>query len=109
MESRHTLRIKRKARIRARISGTTARPRLTVFRSNMAVYAQVIDDTKGETIVSVATKGKNKAAGKELGLSVAKLALAKGIKTVVFDRAGYRYHGTVKEIADAVREGGIKI
>ena len=109
MESRHTLRQKRKARVRAKVTGTAVRPRLSVFRSNSAVYAQVIDDTKGTTIVAATRKGKSKASGKELGMTIAKLAIAAGVKTVVFDRDGYRFHGTVKEIAEGAREGGLKI
>lgn len=109
METHHTLRQKRKARIRAKITGTAARPRLSVFRSNTAVLVQIIDDTKGVTLLAKRMEGKNKATGKALGLEVAKLAAAKGIKTVVFDRSGYRFHGTVKEVATGAREGGLKI
>ena len=109
METHHTLRQKRKARIRAKVTGTTARPRLSVFRSNTAVSAQIIDDTKGVTLLAKRVSGKNKGAGKTLGTEIASLALKKGIKTVVFDRSGYRFHGTVKEVADAAREGGLKI
>jgi len=109
MASRFVLRQKRKARVRAKISGTAARPRLSVFKSNKSLLAQIIDDAKGVTILSVQVKGKTKVAGKELGVAVAKAAMAKKITTVVFDRSGYRFHGTVKEIADAAREGGLKI
>lgn len=109
MKQSFDLRQKRKARIRAKIIGTALRPRLSIFRSNTTVSAQIIDDAKGETIVAKQVKGKNKAAGKALGTEMAKLALAKGIKTVVFDRSGYRFHGTVKEIADGAREGGLTI
>ena len=109
MNKSFDLRQKRKARIRAKITGTAARPRLSVFRSNTAVSAQIIDDAKGVTLLAKKVQGKNKAAGKTLGTEMAKLALAKGIKSVVFDRSGYRFHGTVKEIADAAREGGLKI
>ncbi len=109
METHHTLRQKRKARIRAKITGTASRPRLSVFRSNTAVLAQIIDDTKGVTLVATRVSGKNKAAGKTLGIDIAKLALKKGIKTVVFDRSGYRFHGTVKEVAQGAREGGLII
>ena len=100
---------KRKARIRAKISGTALRPRLSIFKSNTSLLAQIIDDAKGETILSVRVKGKTKVSGKELGVLVAKAALAKKITTVVFDRSGYRFHGTVKEIADGARAGGLKI
>lgn len=109
METHHILRQKRKARVRAKVTGTATRPRLSIFRSNTAVSAQIVDDTKGVTILAKRIRGKTKTAGKELGLEVAKLALAKGIKTVVFDRSGYRFHGTVKEVGDAAREGGLKI
>jgi large subunit ribosomal protein L18 len=80
-----------------------------VFRSNTAVLVQIIDYTKGITLLAKRVSGKNKTAGKTLGTEIARLALKKGIKTVVFDRSGYRFHGTVKEIADAAREGGLKI
>lgn len=109
METHHLLRQKRKARIRAKITGTADRPRLSVFRSNTAVLVQIIDDTKGVTLLAKRMSGKTKVTGKALGAEVAKLALAKGIKTVVFDRSGYRFHGTVKELADSAREGGLKI
>ncbi len=109
MKTHYALRKKRKARVRAKITGTAGRPRLSVFRSNTAVLAQIIDDTKGITILAKRLKGKNKTVGKTLGLEVARLALAKGVKTVVFDRSGYRFHGTVKEVADGAREGGLKI
>lgn len=109
MKTHYELRKKRKARVRAKVTGTQKRPRLSVFRSNSAVSAQIIDDTKGVTLLALRVKGKNKAAGKTLGTEIAKIALKKGVKTVVFDRSGYRFHGTVKEIADAAREGGLKI
>ncbi len=109
MKSKFDLRQKRKVRIRAKITGTAARPRLSVFKSNTSVSAQIIDDTKGVTLASVNVKGKSKAAGKELGLAIAKAAAQKKITTVVFDRSGYRFHGTVKEIADGAREGGLNI
>ncbi len=109
MASRFILRQKRKARVRAKITGTAARPRLSVFKSNTSLLAQIIDDAKGVTILSVRVKGKTKASGKELGAAVAKAAAAKKVTTVVFDRSGYRFHGTVKEIADAAREGGLNI
>lgn len=107
--NRFDLRQKRKARIRAKITGTAARPRFSVFKSNTSILAQLIDDAKGETILSVRVKGKTKVSGKELGELVAKAAVAKKITTVVFDRSGYRFHGTVKEIADSARTGGLKI
>jgi len=109
METHHALRQKRKARVRAKVTGTQKRPRLSVFRSNTAISAQIIDDIKGVTLLAQRMRGKTKVTGKALGLKVAKLALAKGIKTVVFDRSGYRFHGAVKEVADGAREGGLKI
>ena len=109
MESRFILRKKRKARVRAKISGTTARPRLSIFKSNTMLTAQLIDDTKNVTVVSARVTGKTKAAGKQLGELIAKKAAEKKITVVLFDRSGYRFHGTVKEIADAVRAGGITI
>lgn len=109
METRFDLRQRRKARVRAKVTGTHLRPRLSVFKSNSAITAQIIDDTKGVTLVSARAKGKTKASGKELGTAIAKAALGKKITTVVFDRSGYRFHGTVKEVADAAREGGLKI
>ncbi len=111
-------RYKRHARVRAKISGTTERPRLCVYRSLVHIYAQVIDDTKGCTIVSASTvdpeivkdtEGKKKADQAEMvGLLVAKRALEAGITQVVFDRGGYKYHGRVKTLADGARKGGIK-
>jgi large subunit ribosomal protein L18 len=109
MKQSFDLRQKRKARVRAKITGTAARPRLSVFRSNTAVLVQIIDDTKGVTLLAKRMNGKNRATGKMLGLEIAKLAIAKGIKIVVFDRSGYRFHGTVKEVADGAREGGLII
>jgi len=106
---------RRHKRVRTKINGTEACPRLCVYRSLTNIYAQVIDDTKGITIVSastldkeVKTKGSNKEAAKEVGTLVAKRAIEKGIETVVFDRGGYIYHGKVKELADAAREAGLK-
>ncbi len=108
-------RVRRHARVRNKISGTQERPRLCVFRSNKNVYAQIIDDVAGNTIVAastldkeIKTKHANKEAAKELGTLIAKKALEKKIETVVFDRGGYIYHGVVKELAEAAREGGLK-
>ena len=108
-------RARRHARARRKISGTTECPRLAVSKSNKNIIAQVIDDTKGETLVYVSTLDKeiktkkaNKEAAKEVGTLVAKKALDKKIDTVVFDRGGYIYHGVVKELADAAREAGLK-
>jgi large subunit ribosomal protein L18 len=101
-------------RIRAKMQGTAERPRLNVYRSLNHIYAQVIDDTKGATLVSASTvaaktkTGGNVAAAKEIGKLVAERAKAKGIKKVVFDRGGYLYHGRVKALADAAREAGLE-
>ena len=107
-------RTRRHARVRRKISGTAERPRLCVFRSNANLYAQVIDDVAGNTLVSastldkeVKTKYSNKEAAKEVGALIAKRALEKNIKDVVFDRSGYIYHGVVKELAEAARDGGL--
>ena len=106
---------RRHKRVRTKVSGTAECPRLCVFRSNANVYAQIIDDTKGVTLVQastidkeVKTKHSNKEAAKEVGTLVAKRALEKNIKTVVYDRGGYVYHGVVKELAEAAREAGLE-
>lgn len=106
---------RRHVRVRTKISGTPECPRLCVFRSNANVYAQVIDDVNKVTLVSastldkeVKTKRANKEAAKEVGTLVAKRALEKNIKTVVYDRGGYIYHGVVKELAEAAREAGLE-
>lgn len=101
-----------KARIRGKISGTAARPRMTVFRSNKAIYVQLIDDLAGNTLVAASSKGleggtKSEIAAK-VGAAIAQKALAAGINEVVFDRNGYLFHGRVKSLADAAREGGLK-
>jgi large subunit ribosomal protein L18 len=101
-------------RIRRKLSGTAARPRLNVYRSVEHIYAQVIDDHKGQTLVSASTlalklkTGGNVAAAKEIGKAVAEKAVQKGIKRVVFDRGGYLYHGRIKALADAAREAGLE-
>jgi large subunit ribosomal protein L18 len=102
-------------RIRRKLSGTAERPRLAVFRSVAHIYVQVIDDTKGATLVSASsvdkgarTNGGNVAAAKAIGKLVAERAKGKGIKTVVFDRGGYKYHGRVKALADAARAAGLE-
>ncbi|CDE11136.1 50S ribosomal protein L18 [Clostridium sp. CAG:354] len=107
-------RARRHARVRRKISGTAERPRLCVYRSNANLYVQVIDDVAGKTLVSastldkeVKTKYANKEAAKEVGALIAKRALEKNIKDVVFDRGGYIYHGVIKELADAARNGGL--
>ena len=106
---------RRHKRVRTKISGTPECPRLCVFRSNTNVYAQVIDDVNKVTLVSastldkeVKTKKANKEAAKEVGALVAKRALEKNIKSVVYDRGGYIYHGVVKELAEAAREAGLE-
>jgi len=111
-------RIRKHARVRKKVSGTAERPRLNVYRSLNHIYAQVIDDAAGVTLVAASTldealKGKvgfggNKEAAKEVGKLVAQKALDKGIKAVVFDRGGYIYHGRVKELAEAAREAGLE-
>ena len=105
---------RRHKRVRTKISGTAERPRLCVFRSNSNLYVQVIDDEKATTLVQASTldkeintKPSNKEAAKEVGALIAKKALEKNIKEVVFDRGGYIYHGVVKELAEAAREGGL--
>ena len=105
-------RTRRHNRIRSRIAGTSARPRLTVYKSNRYLHAQIIDDAKGVTLVSGSTqslaKGTKKMDGaKSLGVDLAKKAKAAGITTVVFDRGGFRYTGRVAELAAAAREGGL--
>ena len=105
-------------RIRKRLEGSAARPRLAVFRSNKHIYAQVIDDAKGATLTAASTldadakkdlkQGGNIAAAKAVGKLVAQRAKAKGIETVLFDRGGYLYHGRVKALAEAAREAGLK-
>ena len=106
---------RRHARVRRKISGTAECPRLAVCKSNRNIIAQIIDDTKSETLVYVSTldseiktKKANKEAAKEVGALVAKKALDKKIETVVFDRGGFIYHGVVKELAEAAREAGLK-
>jgi large subunit ribosomal protein L18 len=99
-------------RIRAKLSGTEARPRLNVYRSLNNIYAQLIDDEKGVTLVSASTiklkTGGNVAAAREIGKTFAELAVEKGIKKVVFDRGGFLYHGRIKALADAAREAGLE-
>lgn len=108
-------RLQRHKRVRGKISGTAERPRLCVYRSSKNIYAQIIDDVAGITLASCSTLDKafadiyggNKDAAKKIGNEIAKLALEKGIKDVVFDRGGYIYHGRVSELADGAREGGL--
>jgi large subunit ribosomal protein L18 len=105
-------RVRRHVRIRRKVSGTTERPRLCVFRSNKYIYAQIIDDTKHAVLLSagkVETTEKGKIPqSKQVGKKIAELALAKGIKQVVFDRGGYIYHGRIKALAESAREAGLK-
>ncbi len=111
---KHNNFLRRKNKVRAKISGTSQRPRLSVFRSNKYIYAQVIDDLKGITIASASNLSKEgQKAGKteqakKVGEEVAKRALAKKVKKVVFDKSGYKYHGRIKALADAAREGGLE-
>lgn len=115
--STRAARLKRHRRLRAKVSGSTARPRLAVFRSLNHIYAQVIDDITGNTLVSASDVDPNLRAGtsgtktevaKAVGEAVAKRALESGIKQVVFDRGGYLYHGRVKALADAARGAGLE-
>lgn len=116
--NRNKIRLRKHVRVRKKIKGTPDRPRLCVFRSLTNIYAQIIDDTTGKTLVAASSlesplkeelkNGQNKAAAKEVGSLVAKKALEKGIKAVVFDRNGYIFHGRVKELADGAREAGLE-
>ncbi len=111
-ESKNDNRLKRHARIRKNLSGTTSTPRLSIYRSNTAIYAQIIDDTKGETLVSASTtelnlKSSNIEAATKLGKLIGEKATKAKIKDVVFDRSGYKYHGRIKALADAAREAGL--
>ena len=106
-------RIRIKAHIRHKVSGTAQKPRLTVFRSNTQIYAQLIDDVNGKTLASASSLGMKEKMTKteqaaKVGAMVAKNAQEKGIKEVVFDRNGYLYHGRVKQLAEAARQGGLK-
>jgi large subunit ribosomal protein L18 len=112
-DSKNVIRLRIHKRIRRRVRGTQARPRLAVFRSVKHIYAQVIDDVQGNTIVAASsneakTAGGNIAGAKAIGKLVAERAKDKGIKAVVFDRGGYLYHGRVKALADAAREAGLE-
>lgn len=109
---------RRQRRVRAKVSGTAARPRLNVFRSSRHIFAQLIDDSVGNTIVSASTldpevrtnakQWDKKAEAKHVGKLLAERAVAKGLKQVVFDRGGYQYHGRVKSLAEGSREGGLE-
>jgi len=114
---RAAARTRRKRHIRKTVSGTAARPRLSVFRSNKHIYAQLIDDDAGQTLASASTKSEgykadgvasNKAAAAKVGTIIAEQAKAAGIESVTFDRNGFLYHGRVAALADAAREGGLK-
>ena len=117
-QSRSDVRVKKHARLRNRYSGTAQRPRLAVFRSNNHMYAQIIDDTVGNTLVAASTaekaikaeleKTNNVDAAAYVGTVIAKRAIEKGIKEVVFDRGGFIYHGKVQALADAAREAGLE-
>ena len=116
--SRNERRKRRHLRVRKKVFGTPERPRLSVFRSNKHIYAQIIDDTKGHTLVAASTLDKEirdkiqktwtKEAAREVGRLIGKRALEKNIKKVVFDRGGYKYHGRVKELAEGAREAGLE-
>lgn len=115
---KNTLRRKKHMRVRKKITGTPVRPRLNVYKSSKNIYAQIIDDSNGVTIVSASTvetaikgsvkSGGNVEAAKEVGKLIAQRAVEKGIKLIVFDRGGYVYHGRVKELADAARAEGLE-
>lgn len=111
-------RCRRKIRIRKKVSGDADRPRLVVFRSNVHIYAQIVDDTTGNTLVATSTQVLNKGDGKghcnktsadQVGKEIARLAKEKNITNVVFDRNGYLYHGRIKAVADGAREAGLKL
>ena len=118
LASRNVVRRRIHLRSRARVRGLTQSPRVNIFRSSSHIYAQIIDDTRGRTLVAASSRdpevrktmksGGNVAAAKAVGLELAKRAKAAGITRVVFDRGGYAYHGRVKALADAAREGGLK-
>ena len=117
-ESRSKIRVKKHMRVRNRLSGTAERPRLAVFRSNNHMYAQIIDDTVGNTLVAASTaekavkaeleKTNDVAAAAYVGKVIAERALEKGIKAVIFDRGGFVYHGKIQALADAAREAGLE-
>ena len=111
--TKNEARQRRKIRIRKKISGTAERPRLVIFRSNLHMYAQVVDDLTGATLAATSTlvlsKGScNKAGAEAVGKEIARLAKEKSIEKVVFDRNGYLYHGKIKAVADGAREGGLE-
>ena len=112
MVTKQERRNKIKTRIRGKVSGTAERPRMTVFRSNKQIYVQLVDDSEGKTLVSASSKGMEEGTKTELaakvGQAIAEKALAAGITEVVFDRNGYLFHGRVKSLSDAARNGGLK-
>jgi large subunit ribosomal protein L18 len=118
MDKKHELRLKRHRRVRAKVFGTAERPRLNVFRSLKHIYVQLIDDDAGHTLASASTveesfrttgtTGGNIEAARAVGAKIAERAKDKGITQVVFDRGGFRYHGRIKNLADAAREGGLE-
>ncbi|MCL2064205.1 MAG: 50S ribosomal protein L18 [Candidatus Cloacimonetes bacterium] len=113
---KYQARMRRVRAIRKRLSGTSEKPRLAVFRSLNHIYAQIIDDIKGHTLVSMSTKSKSEVfegktkteKSREVGLKLAKKAIEAGISEICFDRAGFKYHGRIKALAEAAREGGLK-
>lgn len=117
IEKKRFQRQRRKARVRGSVTGTSQRPRLSVFRSHQNIYAQIIDDVRGATLVSASSRDKalagdvgyggNKAAAAKVGTALAAKAVGAGISKVVLDRNGYKYHGRIKELADAARKGGL--
>ena len=114
-DDRKKSRVRRHLRVRKKISGTTQRPRLAVYRSEKNIYAQIIDDINGITLVSASSLdkefeglGSNKEAAKVVGEMIAKRAIEKGIKEVVFDRGGYVYHGRIQNLAEGAREAGLQ-
>ena len=117
LDFRKQARLKRKRRVRKNISGTSERPRLSVFRSKRHIYAQVVDDTIGHTLAAASTldsgianlpkDGGKKAAAAEVGKNLGKRAMEKGVKKVVFDRNGFLYHGRIKAVSDGAREAGL--
>ena len=112
-QDKNVSRVRRHARVRAKVSGTSEAPRLCVYRSNKNIEAQIIDDVKGTTLVASSSmalrlqNGSNIDAAKLVGKDIAEKALAKGLKKIVFDRSGYIYHGRVKALAEAAREAGL--
>jgi large subunit ribosomal protein L18 len=117
-KTKHRRQLRRRRHVRSKIVGTAERPRLTVFRSSKHIYAQLVDDTAGVTLASASSRAKdvrsgtpyggNIKASQVVGKKLAELAVAKGIKAAAFDRGHYRYHGRIKALADAAREGGLK-